>query len=282
MESSGQWLARFPVSLTGTMTSWIKEKGLAFIKAHTKKIVKKISLGGGDGGYKGPVGGGYSGIKKIASAMGGGWSPHRDPQGGPAVDIASSGKRNNNIANAMRSNHGKLGLRYVISQMRIASARSGWKWRGYSPITNKGDWRHVGHVHVSYAKGTKGARGGLSLVGEQGPEFMNLKPGTNITPAGASNAALAEALNLMVTRAFSRGMSAATDGLERTVAVAVDTATRRAERRVDASDSRPSIDPGAGRGTTRTVVISKAVFPNVKNGDDAKAFIDNLVNVTSR
>ena len=37
--------------------------------------------------------------------------------------------------------------------MRIASARSGWGWRAYSPITNQGDFRHTGHVHVSYPTG---------------------------------------------------------------------------------------------------------------------------------
>lgn len=78
---------------------------------------------------------------------------HRDPQGGPAYDIGSSGAKNNAIANALRANHARLGLRYVISQMRIASARSGWNWRRYTPITNQGDFRHVGHVHVSYANG---------------------------------------------------------------------------------------------------------------------------------
>jgi hypothetical protein len=80
-------------------------------------------------------------------------TPHTDPQGGPAFDIGSSGALNTRIAEAMRVNHTKLGIRYVISQMRIASARSNWNWRPYHPITSSGDFRHVGHVHVSYTRG---------------------------------------------------------------------------------------------------------------------------------
>jgi TP901 family phage tail tape measure protein len=94
------------------------------------------------------------GIVAIARRLGASYvAGHRDPQGGPAYDLGSSGARNNAIANALRANHARLGLRYVISQMRIASARSGWNWRRYTPITNQGDFRHVGHVHVSYRKG---------------------------------------------------------------------------------------------------------------------------------
>jgi hypothetical protein len=94
---------------------------------------------------------------------------HRDPQGGPAYDIGSSGAKNNAIANALRVNHARLGLRYVISQMRISSARSGWGWRRYSPITGYGDFRHVGHVHVSYDNGGQ-LQPGWTFNGTRKPE----------------------------------------------------------------------------------------------------------------
>jgi hypothetical protein len=78
---------------------------------------------------------------------------HRDPQGGPAYDIGSSGAKNRAIRGALAANHARLGLRYVIGQMQIISGRNGWKWRRYSPITGSGDFRHVNHVHVSYKLG---------------------------------------------------------------------------------------------------------------------------------
>jgi hypothetical protein len=67
-----------------------------------------------------------------------------------AADLTSSGQQNTDLAEDLRAHHAELGIRYVISQMRIASDREGWVWRPYSPITNAGDFRHVGHVHVSY------------------------------------------------------------------------------------------------------------------------------------
>jgi hypothetical protein len=107
-------------------------------------------------GYDGPLPGGHgaAGIKAIARALGASYiAAHRDPQGGPAFDLGSSGARNDRIARALISKHSALGLRYVIHQMQIASARSSWHERAYSPITNQGDFRHVGHVHVSYDNG---------------------------------------------------------------------------------------------------------------------------------
>lgn len=115
---------------------------------------RAVAAGGGNGGYSGPVGAGASGIRKIASSYKPSYiAGHRDPQGRPAFDIGSSGQKNTNIGNALRVNHGKLGLRYVIRQMQIASAKSGWGWRGYTPISGAGDFRHVAHVHASYARG---------------------------------------------------------------------------------------------------------------------------------
>jgi hypothetical protein len=120
-----------------------------------KKAAEAAKAGGGNGGYKGPVGRGAAGIRALASSFHPSYiAGHIDPQGGPAFDIGSSGRKNTNIGNALRANHGKLGLRYVIRQMQITSAKNGWKgWRAYHPITGSGDFRHVAHVHVSYANG---------------------------------------------------------------------------------------------------------------------------------
>jgi hypothetical protein len=101
-----------------------------------------------------PGGTGAAGIRAIARALGASYiAPHRDPQGGPAFDLGSSGAKNDRIAAALISRHGPLGLRYVIHRMKIASARSGWRNRAYHPITGSGDFRHVNHVHVSYDRG---------------------------------------------------------------------------------------------------------------------------------
>jgi hypothetical protein len=166
--------------------AWGAVKGLGgkFATMVKKAQAAKAALGaGGNGGYKGPVGAGSAGIRAVARSYNPSYiAGHRDPQGGPAYDIGSSGGKNNNIANALRANHAKLGLRYVISQMRIASARGGWKWRPYTPITGSGDFRHVNHVHVSYAKGGwinehvvgMGQRSGkVYQFGEKGREYVS-------------------------------------------------------------------------------------------------------------
>jgi len=273
-----------PGKLTAGLIEKLKTKGLEFIKAHTKKVVKTVPTGGGgNGGYTGPVGAGAAGIRKLASSFHPSYiAGHRDPQGGPAFDIGSSGAKNRNIGNALRANHGKLGLRYVIRQMQITSARNGWKgWRRYSPITNAGDWAHVNHVHVSYARGTQGAsRNGLALVGEKGPELLNMKAGQSILSTPQTQNVLSEAVSTTMTRAFAQGMSAATSGLEHSVATGLGAAMRRAANRQADTPQGDRVGYTSARNSTRTVVIQNASFPNVKNGDDAEAFLDNLFNVS--
>lgn len=100
-----------------------------------------------------------SAIRALAKTQGAPITPHLDPQGEPAFDIMSTGSKNAAIAEALRTDHIRYGLRYVISQMRIASAKSDWQWRAYSPITNQGDFRHVNHVHASYVDGSSDAPG---------------------------------------------------------------------------------------------------------------------------
>ena len=98
-----------------------------------------------------PVSRGAAGIRAIAKAHGANpITAHTDPQGMAAFDLMLSGDANTELAEDLRRRHDELGLRYVISQMRIASEREDWVWRDYSPITSSGDFRHTGHVHVSY------------------------------------------------------------------------------------------------------------------------------------
>jgi hypothetical protein len=101
-------------------------------------------------GSKYAGGSGEAGIRAMAKAHGAPFNPHTDPQGMTAADLTSSGQQNTDLAEDLRAHHDELGIRYVISQMRIASPRENWVWRDYSPITNAGDFRHTGHVHVSY------------------------------------------------------------------------------------------------------------------------------------
>ena len=156
------------------------ELGRLLAAARARQAAK---AGGGNGGYKGPVGAGAAGIRRIANSFHPSYiAGHRDPQGGPAFDIGSSGQKNTNIGNALRANHGKLGLRYIIRQMQISSARGGWGWRRYTPITGAGDFRHVNHVHVSYRNGgeVKGPRISHGTYDRGGV----LQPGLNLAYNG--------------------------------------------------------------------------------------------------
>jgi hypothetical protein len=105
------------------------------------------------GSIKGFGGAGVSGILAIARALGNGFNAHTDPQGGSAFDIFASGAANARLGEALRLAHNLLGLRYVITNMMIASARSAWNWRPYTPIASTGDFRHENHTHVSYDSG---------------------------------------------------------------------------------------------------------------------------------
>lgn len=102
-------------------------------------------------------------------------TPHTDPQGLPAFDLISSGSVNETIANELRVNHGKYAARYVISKMRIASAKSDWEWRTYSPISNSGDYQHNSHVHISY--GGTGGDGCTTGGGSTAPGPVDIPQG---------------------------------------------------------------------------------------------------------
>ena len=55
-------------------------------------------------------------------------------------------------------------------------------------------WQHLGDGH-RYASGTLGASGGWSVVGERGPELVNLSPGSQVMNAGQTRGALGQGAN---------------------------------------------------------------------------------------
>jgi hypothetical protein len=117
--------------------------------------------------------------------------PGHLPTAARAKDFAGSVAQQNRLAAHFRANHAKYGIMYIISRMRIASARGGWGWRAYHPISTRGDFRHMAHVHASfYGRGTNNARRGLAVVGENGPEAMELGGGERITPLNKLSAAM--------------------------------------------------------------------------------------------
>jgi hypothetical protein len=139
--------------LGGQATRAAASAAVAAAKAAQAAAQAAAAASSGGGSFSGHLAGGHGagGILAIVHQFGATASHHIDPQGGNAFDIFGSKRRT--IANALRSAHGRLGLRYVISNMQISSARSGWGWRGYTPITHSGDYGHWRHTHVSYDKG---------------------------------------------------------------------------------------------------------------------------------
>jgi TP901 family phage tail tape measure protein len=124
------------------------------------------------------------------------------------------------------------------------------------------------------------AKSGLALLGENGPELANLRGGTRVFDSRRSSAMLADQFSAAMQRAFTAGMNRATGGMEDTVTAVLGRAIARAERRIDAV-TRPDTVQSNTTANTRTVVIQNASFPSVKTGEDAQAFLDNLVAVTS-
>jgi hypothetical protein len=131
----------------------------------------------GDGGL-GVQGRGMAAAARAGRRLGASYIAfHRDPSGYPSYDMGSSGRTNSRIAAHLLTNHAAYAIRYVISQMRIGSARSNWRWRPYHPITSAGDFRHVAHVHSSYFDGGGMLRpGGAAFNGGRRPERILSTP----------------------------------------------------------------------------------------------------------
>jgi hypothetical protein len=124
------------------------------------------------------------------------------------------------IANAARR---LSSVWYVIYRMKIASKSPGRgnTWRTYHPTNFRGDWRHVRHVHVArYGDGTHGARRGTAIVGEHGPELLQMRGGERVTPltryAMPSQARVGGAGNLTVV-INAPNYVGSTDDLRRTL-----------------------------------------------------------------
>jgi hypothetical protein len=146
---------------------------------------------------------------------------HSDPSGKPSFDMMIQNKtEGNNIAANLRKYHKDYGMEYVIWNMKIASNRENWKWRQYHPITNQGDYKHVHHVHSTYAQGTNAATPGWSLVGEQGPEFIKMKGGERVLNSIQSKYAVMAAKAGQVINASHGGTSVTNNRFDHSVQVA--------------------------------------------------------------
>lgn len=86
-----------------------------------------------------------------ATYMGGFRAGDLDHGRGLAVDAGcQSAAHNESIAAYGMANRDRLGLTYIIWNMKIASASKGWTIRPYKPITTSGDFRHEKHTHFSF------------------------------------------------------------------------------------------------------------------------------------
>lgn len=128
----------------------------AELKKQAAAAAAKAAAAGGGGGSNtlgGAVGKGRGGAAAAARRMGA--SPvsyHSDPSGYPSFDAMIGIGKGKNLRAHLVANRGKYGVRYVIHNMRIWSGRN-WGGRAYKPITTSGDYRHVRHVHASFANG---------------------------------------------------------------------------------------------------------------------------------
>lgn len=86
---------------------------------------------------------------------------------------------------------GKRGTPLQIGGNQVGGGGGGFKYGGV-PST-------IWDLIPKFAAGTNSAPGGLSLLGEQGPELVDLPPGTGVTPAGPS----ARALQRMSSRSLA-------------------------------------------------------------------------------
>lgn len=146
--------------------------------------------GGLPGGGK-ATGHGMGAVFRYAGGLGMGHSTypgHGEKGMNKAWDFTPiSGGRGNKLAGHAWANAKQYGIWYIIWNRRIASrTRPGAGWRAYTRYgnTRNPNQAHTNHVHISwYGRGTKNARRGLAVVGEDGPELMDMKGGEQLTPA---------------------------------------------------------------------------------------------------
>jgi hypothetical protein len=168
--------------------------GNKMFKAADRKIDKALAAQAGSGGL--PSGGkatgrGMGAVFRYARGLGmghGTYPGHGEKGMNKAWDFSPvSGGRGNRLAGHAWANAKQYGIWYVIWNRRIASrTRPGAGWRPYTRYGSHGSpsQMHTNHVHISwYKKGTDSARRGLAVVGEHGPELVNMKGGEQVRPA---------------------------------------------------------------------------------------------------
>lgn len=134
-----------------------------------------------------------------------------DHDTGDAVDLhVSSIAQGNKIAEYLRTNYVKYGIKYLIFNKRIWNPSISMEWR---PYTRKGGDPHTAHVHVSFSKGSIGAQdeadnkngGGAASGGKGGSVSSNKALIINaFKGAGYSDAQVAGVLgNVQVESGFN-------------------------------------------------------------------------------
>lgn len=155
----------------GQLVAKVPKKIAEQMLEYAKKFTRTVFSGGGGGGSS-AGGKGISGAASLARSMGA--SPvsyHRDPQGDRAFDAMIGIPGGRKLVSALLSNRGKFGIKYLIHNMRIWSARN-WGGRRYTPISGSGDYRHTRHVHASFYDQGGMLQPGLTLAynGTKRPE----------------------------------------------------------------------------------------------------------------
>lgn len=139
-------------------------KGKDWVQKIVSTIKEKIPGGLGGGKNTGVSGGGRAGAAAAARRLGASYVAYHAETGSgrPAWDAGATRSVGDAIVRHLLGNRGRYGLKNVIWQMRIWSARN-WGGRPYTPIRSTGDYRHVRHVHATFDGGGY-LRPGLTLA----------------------------------------------------------------------------------------------------------------------
>lgn len=171
-----------------------------------------------------------------------------------------------------------MGLGNAAQRVQVSAfPRAYDKWEGQAE-----NWLR----NFGYARGTKSARRGWNLVGEQGPELVKFSGGETVLDSQASAGLLAQQadqaaqlLKVAVTGAFIAALARANVTQQATLAAQATVITRDAGRRIDArlrGERSDSISDGRAGGGDVYINNAEFTFPNVKDGADAEAFMRNL------
>jgi len=167
-----------------------KSVGQSYGKSVQKAAAAAMASSGGLPSGGKATGHGMGAVFKYAAGLGMGHSTypgHGEKGMNKAWDFMPvSGGRGNRLAGHAWANAKQYGIWYVIWNRRIASrTRPGAGWRPYTRYGSHGtaSQMHTNHVHISwYGQGTNNARRGLAVVGENGPELLNMRGGEQVRP----------------------------------------------------------------------------------------------------